>query len=89
MAIHPGDANRRLASEISAIMKIPPYALPAKYQRGFNQLQQLIEETVRRLPEPELRPTHLGRIQNRTAVRFIKMLIALEYDLKNDTEIQN
>ncbi|HXL57540.1 MAG TPA: hypothetical protein VN958_14850 [Chitinophagaceae bacterium] len=81
MAIHEGNANRRLASEAINIYLLSPTEVPLQYQKSFNKLRKLIEETIKNLPAPGLTPTKLLRIRNRTAAEFIKLLLTVEHSL--------
>ncbi len=81
MATHEGDANRRLASEAYKILLLPKTEVPEKYQKQFSELIQLIHLTIGRLPEKGLTPIKLGRIHNRTAVKYIKLLYVMMEDM--------
>jgi hypothetical protein len=81
MATHEGDANRRLASEAYKILLLPESEVPSKYEKQFAELIQLIHLTIARLPEKGLIPIKLGRIQNRTAVKYIKLLYIIMEDM--------
>jgi hypothetical protein len=40
MAIHEGDANRRLASEAIRILLLPTDEVPSKYRKQFKKLRK-------------------------------------------------
>lgn len=82
MAIHEGDANRRLASEAIKILLLPRSEVPEKYKKTFHELVILIESTIKNLPANGLRPTKLNRLQNRTAAKYIQLLFTIENELK-------
>ena len=81
MAIHEGDANRRLASEAYKILLLSKSEVPLKYKKQFSELVYLIELTIGRLPAKGLTPIKLGRIQNRTATKYIKLLYVMLEDI--------
>lgn len=81
MAIHEGNANRRLASEAIKILILPRIEVPDSYKKEFVKLTQLIEETLKDLSAQGLTPIRLKNIQNRTASKYIKLLIDIEDEL--------
>jgi hypothetical protein len=84
MAIHEGDANRRLASQAYEILvQLSPNMndIPMKYRNDFNNLVSCIEKTIKNLPSPGLTPVKMHGIYNATAVRYIKLLIQIEDSL--------
>ena len=83
MAIHEGNANRRLASEATKILLLPENEVPKRYKNEFGELRQLIEETIRNLSAPGLTPTKLGNIRNSTASKYIELLICILDDACN------
>ena len=84
MAIHEGDANRRLASEAVKILLLSSSEVPERHKNEFNKLRQLIEETIKGLSVPGLTPTKLKSIRNSTASKYIKLLIDIYDDLSNE-----
>jgi len=84
MAIHEGNASRRLANEAVAILLLPSSDVPGKYKKDFLELRRLIEATIKKLPAPGLTPSKLGRIQNRTASKYIQMLLSIEDYINDD-----
>jgi len=84
MAIHEGDANRRLASEAAKILILPPSEVPEQYKNEFDKLMRLIGETLKGLSAPGLTPTKLKKIRNSTASKYIKLLIDIYYDLSDE-----
>ena len=47
MAIHEGNANRRLASEAIKILLLPLSEVPEYHKSEFNKLRNCIKETVK------------------------------------------
>ncbi len=84
MAIHEGDANRRLASEARNILLLPSNEVPSPFKSDFNKLRQLIKDTIKNLSDPGLTPTKLGSIRNSTAAKYINLLIHIEDNLCNE-----
>ena len=84
MALHEGDANRRLASEAIKILLLPSSKVPDLYKKEFIKLRNLASETIKNLPAPGLTPTKLGNIQNRTASKYIKLLIDILYHVRHE-----
>jgi len=84
MATHEGDANRRLASEAVKILILPSNEVPCSYRKEFSKLRKLVEDTIRDLSSPGLTPTRLRGIGNRTAAKYIKLLIDIEESLRNE-----
>jgi hypothetical protein len=83
MAIHEGDANRRLASEAGKILLLPQNEVPESHKNEFKKLTQLIEDTLKNLSAPGLTPIKLKKIQNRTAAKYIKLLIDIGDELRD------
>jgi len=75
MAVHEGDANRRLASEAIKILLLHLSEVPEHHKNEFNKLRQLIKETINGLPVSGMTPTKLKNIRNSTASKYIKLLI--------------
>ena len=84
MAIHEGNANRRLASEAIKILLLPPNEVPNLYKKEFNKLRDLIEDTIKHLPDSGLTPIRLGGITNKTASRYIELLIDIESSMQHE-----
>lgn len=75
MAIHPGDALRRLESQAVEIShKLFLSEAPKKYEKDFAKLITLCEKT--------LDNRSMG-IQNSTASKYLKLLIEIEDFLEN------
>ncbi|SRR5258706_12166572 len=89
MAIHEGDANRRLASEIDKLLLLRGAPVPDRFKLRFDKLQILIDEALFRLKGTGLRPSKFHTIQSRTAVKYIEMLIAIEHQWKEDLELKS
>jgi len=81
MAIHEGNANRRLASEAIKINLLPSNEVPDLYKKEFTKLRRLVDDTIKNLPVPGQTPTKLGNIRNSTASRYIKLLIDILGDM--------
>jgi len=81
MAIHDGNANRRLGRYAKKVLLLPRDNVPTKYLPEFDKLIQLIEETYRSNPEHGLTPVRIMSIRNSTAARYIKMLLDMEHEL--------
>lgn len=85
MAIHEGDANRRLASQsVEILHKLFPCAAPDKYRKNFSELISRIEKTLENIHKSGLHPARIDGIRNSTAVKYIKLLIEMEHYLKED-----
>ena len=84
MAIHEGNANRRLASEAIKILLLASSEVPEYYKSEFNKLRNLIEKTIKNLSSPGLTPIRLGNIHNSTAAKYIKLLIDIQIDIDNE-----
>ena len=77
MALHQGDANRRLAYQANDILaQLHTTFVPKKYKKEFTKFISLIDATV---ADAEGRvPIRIKGIQNRTAVKYIKLLREIE-----------
>ena len=85
MAVHEGDANRRLASEAIKIRLLPESEVPEKYKGEFNKLRHLINETLKSLPASGLTPSRIRGIRNNsTASKYVKLLFDIQSDLDNE-----
>ena len=85
MAIHEGDANRRLASQsVEILYKLFPTEVPTKYRKQFSELINRIEKTLGNIRQPGLYPARIDGIRNRTASKYIKLLIEIEDSLKEN-----
>jgi hypothetical protein len=84
IATHEGNANQRLASEAPKILfqLAPNYRLvPGQYKDRFTKLIALIKDT---LTGSEGRiPSRIKGIQNRTAAKYIKLLIDIGESLRD------
>lgn len=84
IAIHEGNANRRLASKAPEILfQLAPNKrfVPNQYIKEFNRLMVLIDDT---LADSDGRlPVRINRIQNKTAAKYIKLLIDIEKSFEN------
>ncbi len=84
MATHEGDAIRRLANEAVNLILLPTTEVPLTFRQEFNKLKSLAQDTIKNLISPGLTPTRLCGIQNRTAVKYIKLLIDIEDRLRSE-----
>ncbi len=84
MALHEGDASTRLASEAVKILLLPTSEIPDKFKKQFLNLRQLVITTIKDLPAPGLTPTKLGNIQNRTAIKYIHLLLIMHVAMDED-----
>ncbi|PIS42396.1 MAG: hypothetical protein COT24_03790 [Candidatus Kerfeldbacteria bacterium CG08_land_8_20_14_0_20_40_16] len=87
ISVHEGNANQRLASEAAKILyQLGPSqeVVPRRYREEFSKLVRLIEATIKSLPQPGLTPTRLKGIKNKTAVKYIKMLIDIQNNFQTD-----
>jgi hypothetical protein len=84
MAIHEGNANQRLASEAPKILfQLAPNKriVPDQYKDNFTKLITLVENTLK---DSEGRiPIKIKGIQNRTAAKYIKLLIDIEESIRS------
>src|SRR6476469_9575513 len=78
MAIHEGDANRRLASEIDKLLLLRGAPIPQRFGARFAKFQSLIDEALAGRSGLAVRPPKFRAIQCRTAAKYIAMLIAIE-----------
>ena len=82
--MHEGNANQRLASEAVKIRLLPSNEVPDLFKNEFNRLLTIIDDTINNLSAPGLRPTRLGSIRNKTAIKYIKLLMDIEEALQQD-----
>jgi hypothetical protein len=83
MAIHEGDANKRLASQAENIFRLSQIAVPEKYRKEFEKLHKLIEATLDSINFAGLTPVRITGIRNSTASKYIKLLLEIEEELKS------
>lgn len=84
MAIHERNASRRLASKAVKILLLSPDEVPCIYRKEFSKLQNIIKYTLQNLSAPGLTPTRLQGVGNITAAKYIKLLLDIEYSLRNE-----
>lgn len=83
MAIHEGNANRRLASQsVEILHKLFLSEVPGKFKKEFNELINLIDKTLSKIQQPGVYPVKIDGIKNKKAANYIKMLIEIEDFLK-------
>ena len=82
LAIHRGDANRRLASEAIKIYLLPSTEVPTVYKDEFTKLRDIISKTIKNLSSPVLTPTKLIGINNVTAAKYLKLLIDIADEIQ-------
>lgn len=80
MSIHEGTANQRLASKSVEILFLEG-KIPEEYRKQFNKLIIIIKKTLKNIDYPRV-PCRLKGIYNKTAVKYIKLLIDIEEDCK-------
>ncbi|MCP3923082.1 MAG: hypothetical protein GY714_10900 [Desulfobacterales bacterium] len=73
ISVHEGNANQRLASEALKISLLPSYEVPDEFKIDYEKLLKLIKETLK--SSQGRIPTRLLSIQNRTAIKYIELLI--------------
>ncbi|MBC8525409.1 MAG: hypothetical protein ISS28_06460 [Candidatus Cloacimonetes bacterium] len=83
ISVNEGNANRRLSSEAYKILLLPDRVLPNNLQSKLKVLKTKIRLKIKNTPDG-LIPIKIGNIQNRTAVKYIKMLIDFEEYVKNN-----
>ena len=83
MSIHEGNASSRLASQAIKIYLLSPSEVPPLYKKEFLKLKDIIENPIRSLSVLGLTPTRLQGIGNKTAVKYIKLLLDIEYSLRD------
>jgi hypothetical protein len=81
MAIHEGDANRRLASQAKKIYLLFPSEIPLEFKKDFEKLRKVIGLTISSLPSPGLTPAKIRNIKNSTAAKYLKLLLTIEHKL--------
>ncbi|NUM79820.1 hypothetical protein HUU42_03360 [bacterium] len=81
MTVHEGDAKRRLAVEAANIFLLPKHEIPVEYEKQFQGLLDLIEASM---PFNGLTPTNLKGLRNPPAVKYIKLLLDIQSELKNN-----
>jgi len=85
IAIHEGDANRKLASQaVQILYKLFPSEVPKKYRKEFEELINLIEKTLNNIHQAGLHPARIEGIRNSTASKYIKLLIEIEDYLERE-----
>jgi len=84
MAIHEGNASRRLASKATKILLLSPDEVSSLYREEFLKLHDIIKHTFKDLSAPGLTPIRLQGVGDRTAVKYIKMLLDIEYSLRDE-----
>lgn len=84
ISIHEDNASRRLASQAIKIYLLSPSEVPPLYKEEFLKLKDIVENTIKNLSAPGLTPTKLQGIGNITAAKYIKLLIDIEYNLRDE-----
>ncbi len=82
MAVHVGDANRRLASESTNILRIDQNIIPLHYKKDFEKLREIIKKTLKGITFSDREPYRLDGIRNSTAVKYIKLLWQIQDTIK-------
>jgi len=83
MAIHECNAIRRLASESIKIIILPSNEVPILYKKEFLKLRKLLEDNIKDLNSPGVIPTKIKGIKNKTAAKYIKLLLDIYYSLSD------
>jgi hypothetical protein len=78
MAVHEGDANRRLASESANIIRIDQNIIPSQDKKEFEKLIEIIKKTLAGITFSDREPYRIDGIRNTTAVKYIKLLWQIE-----------
>lgn len=76
MAIHEGNAIQRLDSQAGMILLLPTKQVPNSHKKEFNKLRKLIADSIR--TSHGLMPAGLTGIRNRTAAKYIDLLLEIE-----------
>jgi hypothetical protein len=84
MAIHQADAKGRLASECENLLLLGSNGVPERYSKDFNELLSRIKLTIESLPVPGMTPIKIVGTTNRTAIKYIELLINVEESLKDE-----
>ena len=85
IATHEGNANRRLASQAPQILfQLTTFrrAVPDRYKKQFAKFIVLIDNTV--ADTDGFIPIRIKSIQNKTAAKYIKLLIDMQEHFRND-----
>jgi|SRR3989344_4423701 len=78
IAVHEGDANRRLASESTNIIRIDQNLIPSEFKKDFDKLRETIKKILAGITFSDREPYRLDGIRNTTAVKYIKLLWQIE-----------
>ncbi len=82
LAVHEGDANRRLASEATNILRIDQKIVPSQYLIDFIKLRELIKEKLAGITFSDREPYKIDGIRKTTAVKYIKLLWQIQDTMK-------
>ena len=82
MAIHEGNAKQRLASECRKILLLPIEEVPGHFISEFKELTTLIKTELSFYPRGHEISNFVGK-RNSMAIKYIKLLLEMEYVLKN------
>jgi hypothetical protein len=82
IALDENGANSRLANEARNILLLPQADVPEKYKNEFSKLMDMINTSIENLPVSGLGLSRFNHIYNKTAVKYIKLLIDIEHCLK-------
>jgi len=85
IAVHEGNANKRLASEAPEILyKLGisfKGSIPKNREKEFSKFISLIERTI--INAQGRIPVRIGNIKNKTAAKYIKLLIDIREELRH------
>ncbi len=89
ISIHPKAANARLTSQIDQILVISGSIIPEQFKNEFKKLTALIDKSYMSAQKlgNGLKPYKLEGIQDRTAAKYIKLLIDIEHSLEDQVEV--
>jgi hypothetical protein len=78
MAVHIGDANRRLASEAQNISLIDEHLIPVNHREDFLKIQKVVRNALKNHNSDYYELYKIDGIRNSTAVKYIEKLWYLE-----------
>ena len=82
MAVHRGNAKQRLASECRKILLLPIEEVPNQFISEYKEMIRLIKTELSYYPRGLDINNFVGK-RNSTVVKYIKLLIEIEYVLKD------
>lgn len=84
IAVHPERANIRLTSQADKILVISSEIVPEKFKTQFTELTDRIDASYKEAEHlgKGLTPYRLNGIYNKTATKYIKLLLDIEEELR-------